>query len=294
MQKYKVVIIGSGIAGMTAAIYLKRGGIDPLIIEKSAPGGTLNLIPEVENYPGFETISGPDLAMNIYSQVTKLNVNYMFKNIKEIDLDNKIIDDEIEYDYLIIATGKRHRLLNLESEDKLLGKGISTCALCDGNFYKDKNVIVVGGASSALTESLYLSSICKKVTMIVRRDSFTGEDYLVDKVINTPNIKVIYNSIITSYNTKKDKLESVTIDGKKKIKTDGIFLAIGSIPNSELFDVEKENNYIITNKNFETNKKNVFAIGDIIKKEYYQLINASSEGMIVANTIIEKEKGIIN
>jgi len=294
MQKYKVVIIGSGIAGMTAAIYLKRGGIDPLIIEKSAPGGTLNLIPEVENYPGFETISGPDLAMNIYSQVTKLNVNYMSKNIKEIDLDNKIIDDEIEYDYLIIATGKRHRLLNLESEDKLLGKGISTCALCDGNFYKDKNVIVVGGASSALTESLYLSSICKKVTMIVRRDSFTGEDYLVDKVINTPNIKVIYNSIITSYNTKKDKLESVTIDGKKKIKTDGIFLAIGSIPNSELFDVEKENNYIITNKNFETNKKNVFAIGDIIKKEYYQLINASSEGMIVANTIIEKEKGIIN
>jgi len=294
MQKYKVVIIGSGIAGMTAAIYLKRGGIDPLIIEKSAPGGTLNLIPEVENYPGFETISGPDLAMNIYSQVTKLNVNYMSKNIKEIDLDNKIIDDEIENDYLIIATGKRHRLLNLESEDKLLGKGISTCALCDGNFYKDKNVIVVGGASSALTESLYLSSICKKVTMIVRRDSFTGEDYLVDKVINTPNIKVIYNSIITSYNTKKDKLESVTIDGKKKIKTDGIFLAIGSIPNSELFDVEKENNYIITNKNFETNKKNVFAIGDIIKKEYYQLINASSEGMIVANTIIEKEKGIIN
>lgn len=290
MQKYKVVIIGSGIAGMTAAIYLKRGGIEPLIIENNAPGGTLNLIPEVENYPGYESISGPDLAMNIYSQVTKLGIKYLFKNIKEIDLENKIINNEIEYDYLIIATGRKHRLLNLESEDKLLGKGISTCALCDGNFYKDKNVIVVGGASSALTESLYLSTICKNVTMIVRRDTFTGEEYLVEKVSNTPNIKVIFNSIITSYNIKNDKLESVTLDGKKKIKADGIFLAIGSTPNTELFEVEKENNYIVTNSNYETSVKNVFAIGDVIKKDYYQLINASSEGMISASTIIDREK----
>lgn len=290
MQKYKVVIIGSGIAGMTAAIYLKRGGIEPLIIESSAPGGTLNLIPEVENYPGYESISGPDLAMKIYTQVTKLNINYIFKNIKQIDLDNKIIDDEIEFDYLIIATGRKHKLLNLESEDKLLGKGISTCALCDGNFYKDKNVIVVGGASSALTESLYLSSICKKVTMIVRRDTFTGENYLVEKVLNTPNIKVIFNSIITSYNIKKDKLESVTLDGKKKIKTDGVFLAIGSTPNSNLFDVKKENDYIVTDEKYETNKENIFAIGDVIKKEQYQLINAASDGMFAANTIIDREK----
>lgn len=290
MQKYKVVIMGSGIAGMTAAIYLKRGGIKPLIIENNAPGGTLNLIPEVENYPGYESVSGPDLAMNIYSQVTKLGINYMFKNIKEIDLNNRIINNEIEYDYLIIATGRKHRLLNLESEDRLLGRGISTCALCDGAFYKDKEVIVVGGASSALTESLYLSTLCKKVTMIVRRDSFTGENYLVDKVLNTPNIKVIYNSIITSYNIKNDKLESVTLDGKKKIKTDGVFLAIGSTPNSELFEVEKDNDYIVTNKSYETSIKNVFAVGDVIKKDYYQLINASSEGMIAASTIIDREK----
>lgn len=290
MQKYKVVIIGSGIAGMTAAIYLKRGGISPLIIENSAPGGTLNLIPEVENYPGYESISGPDLAMNIYTQVTKLGIEYKFKNIKEIDLKNKIIDDEIEYDYLIIATGRKHRLLNLESEDRLLGRGISTCALCDGAFYKDKEVIVVGGASSALTESLYLSTLCKKVTMIVRRESFTGENYLVEKVLNTPNIKVIFNSIITSYNLRNDKLESVTLDDKKKIKTDGVFLAIGSTPNSELFGVKKDNDYIVTNANYETNITNVFAIGDVTKKDYYQLINASSEGMIAASTIIDREK----
>lgn len=290
MQKYKVVIIGSGIAGMTAAIYLKRGGIKPLIIEKDAPGGTLNIIPEVENYPGYENISGPDLAMNIYTQTTKLGIEYNFRNIKNIDLENKIIDDEIEYDYLIIATGRRHKLLNLESEDKLLGRGISTCALCDGNFYRDKNVIVVGGASSALAESLYLSNVCKKVTIIVRKDSFKGENYLEEKALNTPNIKVLYNTVITGYNTKNNILESVTLDGKKKLKTDGVFLAIGSTPNSELFELEKDNDYIIVDNNYETNIKNIFAVGDIIKKDYYQLINAASEGMIAASTIIEREK----
>ena len=188
MQKYKVVIIGSGIAGMSAAIYLKRGGIEPVIIENNVPGGTLNVIPNIENYPGYINVSGPDLAMNIYNQVNNLNIKYIFRNIWKIDLEKKIIDDDIEFDYLIIATGRRHRLLNLDNEDKLLGRGISTCALCDGSFYKDKEVIVVGGGSSALTESLYLSGICKKVTIIHRRDKFTAEDYLIEKVLNTKNI----------------------------------------------------------------------------------------------------------
>jgi len=290
MQKYKAVIIGSGIAGMTAAIYLKRGGIDPVIIENNAPGGTLNYIPEIENYPGYDSIPGPDLAMNIYTQVTKLGIEYIFKNIKEINLDKKIIDNEIKYEYLIIATGRKHRLLNLENEEKLLGRGISTCALCDGGFYKNKDVIVVGGSSSALTEALYLSNICKKVTIILRKDKFTGENYLIEKVLKTKNIKVINNSNITSYNTKEDKLVSVTINNKKKIKTDGVFLAIGSIPNSELFDLDKENGYIITNDKYETSEKNIFAIGDVIKKDHYQLINASNEGMIASLEIINREK----
>lgn len=290
MQKYKVVIIGSGIAGMTAAIYLKRGGIEPLIIENGAPGGTLNLIPVVENFPGYESVAGPDLAMNLYTQVTKLGINYLFKDVKKIDLDKKIIDDEIKYEYLIIATGRKHRLLNLDNEEKLLGRGVSTCALCDGNFYRDREVIVVGGASSALTESLYLATICKKVTVVLRKGRFNGEDYLVDKVLNTKNIKVIYNSSVTSYNTKDDKLVSVTLDGKKNIKTDGVFLAIGSIPNSELFEVEKDDGYITVGDKYETSINNVFAIGDVIKKDYYQLINASSEGMTVALSIKDREK----
>lgn len=290
MRKSKVVIIGSGIAGMTCAIYLKRGGINPLIIENKVPGGTLNIIPNVENYPGYTNISGPDLAMNIYNQVNNLGIEILSKNIKNIDLENKVIDNEIEFEYLVIATGRRHRLLNLENEDKLLGRGISTCALCDGNFYKDKDVIVVGGGSSALTESLYLANICKKVTIVHRKPQFTAEEYLIDKVKIADNIDIIYNSNITSYNIKDYILESVTIDNDETIKVDGIFLSIGSIPNSELFNVDKDNNYIIVDNNYETNIEGIYAIGDVIKKDYYQLINASNEGMITALNIINKEK----
>ena len=290
MEKYKVVIIGSGIAGMTSSIYLKRGGIEPLIIENSVPGGTLNIIPSIENYPGYEKVSGPDLAINMYNQVNDLKIPILSRNIKEIDLENKIIDNEILFDYLIIATGRRHRLLNLEGEDKLLGRGVSTCALCDGNFYKDKEVVVVGGGNSALTESLYLSNICKKVTIIYRKDKFNCEDYLINKVLNTKNIKVIYNANVISYNTKDGVLTSVLLDNKKKVKTSGVFLSIGSTPNSDIFNVDKDNGYIITSNNYETNISNVYAIGDVIRKDYYQLINASYEGMIVALDIINKEK----
>lgn len=290
MEKYKVVIIGSGIAGMTSSIYLKRGGIEPLIIENSVPGGTLNIIPSIENYPGYEKISGPDLAINMYNQVNDLKIPILSRNIKEIDLENKIIDNEISFDYLIIATGRRHRLLNLEGEDKLLGRGISTCALCDGNFYKDKEVVVVGGGASALTESLYLSNICKKVTIIYRKDKFNCEDYLINKVLSTKNIKIIYKANVISYITKDGILTSVLLDNKKKVKTSGVFLSIGSTPNSEMFDVDKDNGYIITSNNYETNISNVYAIGDVIKKDYYQLINASYEGMIAALDIINKEK----
>lgn len=289
MKKYKAVIIGSGIAGMSSAIYLKRGGIEPLIIEVSAPGGQLNNIPNIENYPGHINISGPDLAMNIYNQVNNLDIPYLFKEIKKIDLDKKIIDDEIEFDYLIIATGRRHRELNLEHEEELIGNGISYCAICDGSFFKNKNVVVVGGSSSALTESLYLSSICKKVTIIHRRDRLSGENYLANKINNTKNIEIIYDANIVKYNIKDDKLTSVTLDNGKEIASSGVFISIGQIPNSELFDVNKDNGYIVVDNNYETNVSNVYAIGDVIKKDFYQLTTASGDATIAASNIIKKE-----
>lgn len=292
MEKYKVVILGAGISGMTAAIYLKRGGINPLIIESSVPGGVLNNIPSIENYPGYESISGPDLAMNIYKQVKDLDIKILLKQIDNIDLNKKIINNNIEYDYLVIATGRKHRLLGIERENELLGKGISTCALCDGFFYKDKEVVVVGGGSSALTEALYLSNIAKEVTIVHRGNTFTGEKYLIDKVNSTKNIKVTFNSNVTSYNINEDKLVSVTINNKDIIKADGVFLSIGSTPNSELFNVDKDNSYVLVDSNYMTNIEDVYAVGDVIKKKYYQLSTAASDAVVVASTIIDNENKV--
>lgn len=289
MEEHKVVILGSGIAGMTAGIYLKRGGLDVLVVEDNIPGGVLNEIPSIENYPGYEEISGPDLAMNIYNQLTKLGVKILNKKITSIDLDNKIINNNIKYEYLVIATGRKSRMLSLEHEKELLGKGISTCALCDGFFYKDKKVAVVGGGSSSLTEALYLSKICKEVIIIHRRDKLTANKYLIDKVNSTKNIKVLYNSNITKYNQNNNKLTSVTINNKDILEVEGVFLAIGSTPNSEIFNVNKENNYIIVDSNYMTNIDKVYAIGDVIKKDYYQLSTASSDAVVAASNIIKRE-----
>lgn len=288
MEKYKVVIIGSGIAGMTAGIYLKRSGIEPLIIEKSAPGGTLNEIPIIENYPGYKDISGPDLAMNIYNQVNSLKIKMLSKKVNSIDLDKCIINDNTQYDYLIIATGRKRRLLNIEGEDELIGKGLSVCALCDGFFYKNKRVIVVGGSSSALTEALYLSNIAKEVIIVYRGNDLRGEKYLKDKVLVRDNIKILYNSNITRYNKDNNKLVSVLINDKDIVLADAVFLAIGSSPNSDIFDVEKENDYIIVDKNNKTSKDNVYAVGDVIKKDYYQLSTATNDAVVAALNIINR------
>lgn len=289
MEEHKVVILGSGIAGMTVGIYLKRGGLDVIIVEDNIPGGVLNEIPSIENYPGYEEISGPDLAMNIYNQLTKLGVKILNKKITSIDLNNKIINNNIKYEYLVIATGRKSRMLSLEHEKELLGKGISTCALCDGFFYKDKKVAVVGGGSSSLTEALYLSKICKEVIIIHRRDKLTADKYLIDKVNSTKNIKVLYNSNITKYNQNNNKLTSVTINNKDNLEVEGVFLAIGSTPNSEIFNVNKDNNYIIVDSNYMTNIDKVYAIGDVIKKDYYQLSTAASDAVVAASNIIKRE-----
>jgi thioredoxin reductase (NADPH) len=289
MEEHKVVILGSGIAGMTAGIYLKRGGLDVLVVEDNIPGGVLNEIPSIENYPGYEEISGPDLAMNIYNQLTKLGVKILNKKITSIDLNNKIINNNIKYEYLVIATGRKSRMLSLEHEKELLGKGISTCALCDGFFYTDKKVAVVGGGSSSLTEALYLSKICKEVIIIHRRDKLTADKYLIDKVNSTKNIKVLYNSNITKYNQNNNKLTSVTINNKDNLEVEGVFLAIGSTPNSEIFNVNKDNNYIIVDSNYMTNIDKVYAIGDVIKKDYYQLSTAASDAVVAASNIIKRE-----
>lgn len=293
-EHYDAIVIGSGIAGMTSAIYLKRGGLNPLIIEESAPGGQLNRITAIENYPGFLKIDGPDLAKEIYDQVENLKIEYLFDKVisTELNQEKKVINTlnhKLTCQYLIIATGRLSKKL-FGDDDKYAGKGISYCALCDGNLYKNQDVAVVGGGNSALEEALYLSKLCKSVTIILRGETFRGDQTLVNDVENTKNIKCVYNSNITEYNIENDRLTSVLLDNGNKINVTGLFISIGSVPSAEIFNVEKEKGFIKVNDECMTNIDNVYACGDVIKKNVYQLTTASSEGTMVAYSIIKKNK----
>ena len=293
-KNYDAIVIGSGIAGMTAAIYLKRGGLNPLIIEENAPGGQLNRITDIENYPGFLKINGPDLAKEIYDQVENLKIEYLFDKVisTELNQEEKIINTlnhKLTCKYLIIATGRLSKKL-FGDDDKYAGKGISYCALCDGNLYKGQDVAVVGGGNSALEEALYLSKICHTVTLIHRGETFRGDQTLINDVENTENIKCVYNSNITEYNIENDRLASILLDNGNKIDVTGLFISIGSVPSAEIFNVEKDKGFIKVDDECMTNIDNVYACGDVIKKNVYQLTTASSEGTMVAYSIIKKNK----
>ena len=293
-KHYEAIIIGSGIAGMTTAIYLKRGGINPLVIEESTPGGQLNRITTIENYPGYLKINGPELTEEIYKQVSALDIEYLFDKVIKVDLNKEekeitTINNKLTCKYLVIATGRLSKKL-FKNDDDYAGKGISYCALCDGPLYKKKNVAVVGGGNSALEESLYLSEICNKVTLIHRNDSFRGDKTLVDQVLSKKNIDCVYNSNITEYNIENGKLTSVLLDNGNKIEVSGLFISIGSVPSTDIFDVTKEKGFIIVDDECMTNINNVYACGDVIKKNVYQLTTAASEGTIVAYSIIKKNK----
>ena len=287
MLNHDVVIIGSGIAGMTAGIYLKRNNIDCLIIENDAPGGQLNRSNKIENYPGYVSIDGPSLAYNIYNQVTKLDIDYLFDEIINIDFNNNIIktnSNEIKYKYLIIATGRSPKKLDILN--KYEGNGVSYCAICDGNLYKNKDVLVIGGGNSAFEEAIYLSNICNNVTIMHRNDNLRADIYEIEKVKNTDNINIVLNEEINEISEEDDKF---IINNKYKV--DGIFVCIGYTPNSSLFNLEKANDYILVDNHYKTNIDNVYAVGDIIKKEVYQLTTATSEATIASIDII---KHIVN
>ena len=293
-NSYDVVVIGAGVAGMTAALYLKRSGLDPLLIEKSAPGGQINRSALVENYPGFTNIDGPTLASNIYTQVNNLGINYKSGNVKEI-INNKeykqiILDNEvINTKTVIIATGRQPRELGLPNEKSLTGRGISWCAICDGYFFKDQEVAVVGGGDSALEETLFLSSIVKKVYLIHRRVTFRASEQLQSKVKKLDNVEYILNSNIIEIKEKDSKLDSVIIENntgeKHELKVSGLFIYVGSVPDTQNFkslDILNENGYVIVDKDFETSIKGIYACGDVISKSLYQLTTAVGDASTAA------------
>ena len=203
---YDLIIIGMGISGISASIYAKRAGMKVLLLEGSAPGGTVNQISEIENYPGINRISGPDFAYNLFEEVNKLGIEYKLEKVTDVIIDDskkvKTTKNVYEAKNLLIASGRRPKRLGLEREEEFLGKGISTCALCDGALYKNSDIAVIGGGSSALSEALYLSNIVNKIYLIHRREEFRGEDILIEEVKKRKNIELILKNEVTKLNIK--------------------------------------------------------------------------------------------
>ena len=292
---YDVIIIGGGPAGLTAGIYTLRANLKTLIIEKETIGGQISSSPLVENYPGFLSITGAELSNNLYEQIDKLNGEIELEEVLEIIPGEikKVITDYNTYEAksIIIATGAKYRLLGLDNEENLIGKGIHFCTSCDGAFYKNKEVAVIGGANTAVTNALYLSNICKKVYLICRKDKLKCEKTLISEIEKINNIEIIYNATVEKI-YGNDNLEKIKIqieDNYKEINLDGMFISIGLDAQSDLAKSIiplNEEKYIISNE-CKTLVDGIFVAGDCREKKVRQLTTAVNDGAISANLVID-------
>ncbi|MBU0528855.1 thioredoxin-disulfide reductase [bacterium] len=293
-KKRNVIIIGSGPAGLTAAIYAARANMKPLVFEGNQPGGQLTITTEVENYPGFpKGITGPELMDLFREQAQRFGAETVFKNVTKVDFSNKpfkvwIGDDAYSSDSIIIATGASARMLGMESEKKLFGYGVSACATCDGFFYKEKKVLVIGGGDSALEEAIFLTKFASEVWLVHRRDEFRGSKIMRERVLSHPKIHVHWNSVVDEFlGTTESGLTGVILKDTKTGETrkdscDGAFIAIGHRPNTSIFegiiDLD-DKKYIITKPDSTaTNIPGVFACGDVQDHKYRQAVTAAGSG----------------
>lgn len=282
---YDIIIIGMGISGITAGIYAKRSNKKILLIDKGMPGGLLNNIDKVSNYPGVPEITGPDFAEILEKQVKSLDIPYVLEEVKSLELNEetkKVITDKNTYEAerVVLAMGRKPKYLGLDNEKTLLGKGLSTCAVCDAFFYKNEDIAIVGTGNSALQEALYLANIVSHIYLINRRDGFRGEEMLVENIKKNPKIEIIYNANIKSMNEENNKLASITLDNGTTLNVKGVFIYVGYKPATDFIPKEllDENGYVKVNEKLETEIKGVYAIGDIINKDTYQLVTAASDG----------------
>ena len=288
---FDCIVIGAGIAGTTASIYLKRAGIKILLLEKKAIGGQIINTSEIENYPTILSTDGFTFSNHLKKQLEHLNIQIQYEEV--IDIKNNEIKEVItnKNTYftknIIIATGRIPRKLQIEHADQLLGQGISYCATCDGFFYKNKDVAVLGGGNSSLEAAIYLSRLCHQVTIINRSDKLRADQELIQEVNQLENVKIIYNENIQSLESREGYLSKIILNNEE-LKVEGLFVYIGLVPTLPFIshlNLNLEDGYIKVDSKMKTNLVGIYACGDIIKKDLYQIITASSEGAIAASNI---------
>lgn len=289
---HKIIILGSGCAGSTAAIYSARANLSPLVLEGHEPGGQLSLTTEVENFPGFPNgVQGPELVELMKRQAQRFGAEYRMERVIEVDLGRRPFSvrtegNEYRAESLIVATGASAKMLGLESEKKLLGRGVSTCATCDGAFFRDKEVLVVGGGDSAAEEALFLTKFASRVTIVHRRDRLRASKIMADRVRKNEKIGLLWNTVVTDIlDPDKKEVSAVKIrnteDGTEGIrKADGVFIAIGHEPNTKIFEgqLELRKGYIVVRDGSRTSVEGVFAAGDVHDVVYRQAVTAAGSG----------------
>ncbi|MED4134109.1 thioredoxin-disulfide reductase [Priestia megaterium] len=295
---YDVIIVGAGPAGMTAAVYTSRANLSTMLIERGIPGGQMANTQDVENYPGFDHVLGPELSNKMFEHAKKFGAIYKYGDIKEIIDEGPIkkvvtSNDEYQAKTVIISTGADHKKLGVSGEDELGGRGVSYCAVCDGAFFKNRELVVVGGGDSAVEEAVYLTRFASKVTIVHRRDELRAQKILQERAFANDKVEFIWNKEVTNIKEDNGKVSTVqlrdTQTGEESdLSTDGIFIYVGTLPLNGAFenlDITNEEGYVVTDENMATKIPGIYAAGDIRDKTLRQIVTATGDGSIAAQSV---------
>ncbi|MBZ5995899.1 thioredoxin-disulfide reductase [Leuconostoc gelidum subsp. gasicomitatum] len=301
MRKYDVVVIGAGPGGMTAALYAARANLNVAMLDRGIYGGQMNNTDDIENYPGFTTIKGPELGEKMYQGTVKAGVNFVYGDVQNVTVDDQQMkhiqtdSDELVASAVIIATGSNNRKLGVPGEENFSGKGVSYCAVCDGSFFKGKNVTVVGGGDSAISEGLYLANVTDGVNVIHRRDQLRAQKVLQNRAFDNDKIDFTWNTSVTEILGDENHVTGVKIHNNQvgddtTLDTDGVFVYVGNFPNSQIFNnlnITDQAGWIITNDQMETTIPGIYAIGDVRQKQLRQITTAVGDGGIAGQNAFE-------